>query len=94
MWTKSAAARAAIGKLIASDEAYNKAIAAVDKLNAVIDDLQQGKGTAGKLLKDPSLYNNANETIANVKKLTDDINAGKGTIGKLAKDEELAQKLR
>ena len=54
-------------------------------MNGVIDDMQQGKGTAGKFLKDPSLYNNANDTIANLKKITDDINAGKGTIGKLTK---------
>ena len=82
-----------LGKLVSNDEAYNKAMAAVDKLNAMIDELQQGKGTAGKFLKDPALYNNANDTIANVKKLTDDINAGKGTLGKLTKDEALAKKL-
>ena len=62
-------------------------------MNAVIDDMQQGKGTAGKFLKDPALYNNANDTIANIKKITEDINAGKGTLGKLTKDEELAKKL-
>jgi len=63
-------------------------------LNAVIDDLNAGKGSAGKFLKDPALYNTANDTIANVKKLTDDINAGKGAIGKLTKDEEFARKLQ
>jgi phospholipid/cholesterol/gamma-HCH transport system substrate-binding protein len=62
-------------------------------MNGVIDDLQQGKGTAGKFLKDPSFYNNANDSIANLKKITEDINAGKGTLGKLTKDEELAKKL-
>jgi len=62
-------------------------------MNGVIDDIQQGKGTAGKFLKDPTLYNNANDTIANVKKMTEDINAGKGTLGKLTKDEDLARKL-
>ena len=65
----------------------------LDKMDQVVDDLQQGKGTAGKFLKDPSLYNNANDTIANLKKVTEDINAGKGTLGKLTKDEELAKKL-
>ena len=83
-----------IGQLIASDEAYKKAVAAVDKLNAIIDELQQGKGAAGRFLKDPALYDNANETISNVRKLTDDINAGKGAIGKLARDQEFANKLQ
>ncbi len=46
-------------------------------MNVLVDELQQGKGTAGKLLKDPELYNNANKTVANVRQLTDDINAGK-----------------
>jgi phospholipid/cholesterol/gamma-HCH transport system substrate-binding protein len=32
-------------------------------MNGVVDDLQQGKGTAGKFLKDPSLYNNANQML-------------------------------
>ena len=49
----------------------------------IVDDLQQGKGSAGKLLKDPELYDNANKTIANIRQLTDDINAGKGALGKI-----------
>jgi phospholipid/cholesterol/gamma-HCH transport system substrate-binding protein len=60
----------------------------------MIDELQQGKGTAGKLLKDEELYNNVNKTIANIKQLTDDINAGKGGIGKIAHDKEFADKLQ
>jgi len=52
-------------------------MAAIDKVNVMVDDLQAGKGTAGKLLKDPELYDNANKTIANVRQLTDDINAGR-----------------
>src|SRR5438128_2277386 len=66
----------------------------IDSLNAMIDDLNAGKGTAGKFLKDSALYDNANYTIANVKKLTDDVNAGKGALGKLAKDEQFAAKLQ
>jgi len=60
----------------------------------IVDELQQGKGTAGKLLKDPELYDNANKTIANVRQLTDDINAGKGALGKMTRDQEFAAKLQ
>jgi phospholipid/cholesterol/gamma-HCH transport system substrate-binding protein len=60
----------------------------------VVDELQQGKGTAGKLLKDPELFDNANKAIANVRELTDDINAGKGAIGKMTHDQEFAAKLQ
>ena len=67
-WSRSAMARAAWAALISRNDAYDKFIATLDKMNGVIDDMQQGKGTAGKFLKDPSLYNNANDTIANLKK--------------------------
>jgi len=63
-------------------------------VNALVDELQQGKGTAGKLLKDPELYDNANKTIANVRQLTDDINAGKGALGKMTHDQEFAARLQ
>ena len=86
--------KGSLGPLFTSDEAYKKAISAIDKLNAMVDDVQQGKGTAGKLLKDPALYDNANKAIANVRQLTDDINAGKGAIGKMAHDEEFAAHLQ
>src|SRR5580658_9499136 len=88
-----ASGQGSLGALISRNDAYEKFIATLDKMNGVIDDIQAGKGTAGKFVKDPTLYNNANDTIANIKKLTEDINAGKGTIGKLAVDEELAKKL-
>ena len=52
-----------IGKLLNSDELYNKANAAVDSLNKIIDEVNNGKGTIGKFLKDPSLYDNANKTV-------------------------------
>jgi phospholipid/cholesterol/gamma-HCH transport system substrate-binding protein len=63
-------------------------------VNLLIDELQQGKGTAGKLLKDEELYNNTNKTIANMRQLTDDINSGKGALGNFAHDKEFADKLQ
>jgi phospholipid/cholesterol/gamma-HCH transport system substrate-binding protein len=60
----------------------------------MVDDLQQGKGTAGKLLKDPVLFDNANKAIANVRQLTDDINAGKGALGTMTHDQEFADRLK
>ena len=69
-------------------------MAAVDKVNAMLDDIQQGKGNAGKLLKDEKLYASLNQTAENVRQLTQDINSGKGALGKFAKDEEFARKLQ
>ena len=69
-------------------------MAAIDKVNAMIDDLQAGKGSAGKFLKDPELFDNTNKTVANIRQLTDDMNAGKGALGKFTHDQEFANKLQ
>ena len=82
-----------IGKLINSDELYNKANAAIDNVNKIIDEVNNGQGTIGKFLKDPSLYDNANKAVTQSNELIGGINAGKGTLGKLAKDEALARKI-
>ena len=82
-----------IGKLLNSDELYNKANVTVDTLNKIGDQVNKGQGTVGKLLKDPSLYDNASRAITNSNKLIDDINSGKGTLGRLAKDDELGRKI-
>ena len=60
----------------------------------IVDELQQGKGTAGKFLKDEALYENANKTMTNVRQMTEDINAGKGALGKMTRDQEFAAKLQ
>ena len=53
-------------------------IDAVDRLDKITTDLNEGKGTAGKLLKDDTLYNNLNSAVANTNQLVAEINAGKG----------------
>ena len=55
----------------------------------MLDDLQQGRGTAGKLMKDPQVYDEAQQTLTEMRKLTQELNAGKGTAGKLLKDDQL-----
>lgn len=43
------------------------------KLNAMIADIDQGKGNVGRLLKDETLYNNIEETSKQLKQLVEDI---------------------
>lgn len=43
------------------------------KLNAMISDIDQGKGNVGRLLKDETLYNNIEETSKQLKQLVEDI---------------------
>jgi len=67
-------------------ESLNQILA---KVNAVVDSIQQGKGSAGKLINDPQLYNEATDTVAQLHTLTVNLNSGKGSVGKLMHDDEL-----
>ena len=39
-----------LGRLISRNDAYDEFIATLDKMDKVVDDVQQGKGTAGKFV--------------------------------------------
>jgi len=59
------------------------------KTNAIVDNIQSGKGSVGRLINDSELYDKANKTIDQLNTLEANINAGKGLIGKLATDDTL-----
>jgi phospholipid/cholesterol/gamma-HCH transport system substrate-binding protein len=62
----------------------------VTKAGAIVDDVQNGKGTIGKLLEDQTLYNKAMGIVDGFQKATDSINAiinsDQNSIGKLLHD--------
>jgi phospholipid/cholesterol/gamma-HCH transport system substrate-binding protein len=60
-----------------------------NKMEAIVKDVEQGKGTLGLLVKDDSLYKDAKETVSSLRSITNDIEQGKGTLGMLAKDGTL-----
>ncbi len=64
----------------------------LNKVNSIVDTIQNGNGTIGKIINDPELYNRATVTVAQLQKLTTQINDGKGTIGKLLSSDELYDK--
>ncbi len=61
----------------------------VTQINAIVQDVGEGKGTLGKLVKDDKLYDDAKEMVANLKAVSTDVGEGKGTLGKLVKDDSL-----
>jgi len=63
------------------------------KINGIVDDLQNGKGTAGKLITDPTLYNQATSTVTQLNALATGLNSGKGTAGKLLTDPAVYDRL-
>ena len=75
------------------DDVIQKAGDAFDKVNAIIDNIDKGKGTLGKLNKDETLYNNIARLAVEMKDLIITINHGEGTLGKLNRDPEPFNKL-
>jgi phospholipid/cholesterol/gamma-HCH transport system substrate-binding protein len=57
------------------------------KLNAIVDDVQTGKGSIGQLVSNPDFYNKAVKTVDQLNTLTQNLNAGRGSVGKLLTDD-------
>ena len=63
------------------------------KMNTIVDNLQEGKGSIGQLINSPDLYNKANATVDELHTLEVNLNAGKGSVGKLMTDDTMYNRL-
>lgn len=63
------------------------------KMNAVVDNLQSGKGSVGMLINNPDLYNKANATVDQLHTLEVNLNNGRGSVGKLMTDDTMYNRL-
>jgi phospholipid/cholesterol/gamma-HCH transport system substrate-binding protein len=91
--------RGTVGKLVASDELYNKAL-------SIADDLQGASADVRKLLAENNQRLNsilekldaaipeAKDAFSSIKKLGDEADSGKGVVAALLNDEKMAQDLR
>ena len=70
------------------DDVVQKAGATFDRMNTIVDNITQGKGTLGKLTTDPALYQNIVKLTGELNSLAVTINRGNGTLGKLARSPE------
>lgn len=75
------------------DDVVQKAGVTFDRLNTIVDNVTQGKGTLGKLTTDPELYHNIVRLTGELSALTITINRGEGTLGKLNRDPAPFNKL-
>lgn len=75
------------------DDVVQKAGTTFDKINGIIDNIEQGRGTLGKLNKDETLYTNVARLAIEMKDLMVTINRGEGTLGRLNRDPEPFNKL-
>ena len=63
------------------------------KMNTVVDNLQDGKGSIGQLISNPDLYNKAVVTVDELNTLERNLNAGRGSVGKLMTDDTMYNRL-
>jgi phospholipid/cholesterol/gamma-HCH transport system substrate-binding protein len=75
------------------DDVIQKAGGTFEKINGIIDNINQGKGTLGKLSRDETLYINVASLAIEMKNLIVTINRGEGTLGRLNRDPEPFNKL-
>jgi phospholipid/cholesterol/gamma-HCH transport system substrate-binding protein len=64
------------------------------RVDAVVGQIEVGKGSIGKLLVDEELYNRLVATVAQVQQIAATLNTDKGTIGKLVHSDELYTDIR
>lgn len=62
------------------------------RLNTVVDQITNGKGTIGKIMSDPSLMNNVTATTTAVGKVTAKLDSTNSSAGKLLNDHSVTDK--
>ena len=91
--------RGTVGKLIASDELYNKAMGIADDLKGAAADVRKLLGDNSQRLNSivaqiDAAIPQAKDAFASIKQLGDQANSGKGVVAALLNDEKMAQDLR
>jgi len=66
----------------------------VNRLDALLKGVEEGKGNIGLLLKDDELYNRVNGIAGEMQQLLADVRNSNGTFSKLIHNDELYQELR
>ncbi|MDX2152240.1 MAG: MlaD family protein [Bryobacteraceae bacterium] len=66
----------------------------LQRVDAIVGQVEKGQGSIGKLLYDEELYRRLNGILADVQKTTTAINTGRGTLGRLLYDETLYNDVR
>ena len=72
----------------------DSAQATLEKIQSIVGNVENGKGTIGKLLVDPTLYNNLTATVSQVQLLASTLNSKTGTIGHLINDNALYEQIQ
>ncbi|MFN7918996.1 MAG: MlaD family protein [Bryobacteraceae bacterium] len=68
--------------------------AMLKRVDAIVAEVESGRGSIGKLIYDQKLYDNLSGTALEARKITAQINSGKGTISKLFYEEAMLDDIR
>lgn len=66
----------------------------VKRVDAMLGDIEAGRGNIGKFLRDEELYGRLNAIASTMEHLLGDVRTGKGTISRLLYDDSLYQEIR
>src|SRR5947209_3363379 len=65
----------------------------IKRLDRIVAEVENGKGSVGKFIQDPALFNRANALLTQMQQIVNDVGDGKGSIGKLISDDTLYRKV-
>jgi phospholipid/cholesterol/gamma-HCH transport system substrate-binding protein len=64
------------------------------RIDGVVSEMENGKGTIGQLLVDKTLYDRLNSAVSEVQHLAAAVTGGQGTVGRLLNDDTLYNDVR
>jgi phospholipid/cholesterol/gamma-HCH transport system substrate-binding protein len=65
----------------------------VNKLDRLVTEIEQGRGTIAKLVNDPALYDNLNQDAKTFSLLLEDVRNARGTLKRLIEDPSLYERM-
>jgi phospholipid/cholesterol/gamma-HCH transport system substrate-binding protein len=68
--------------------------AIINRFDALLADIEGGKGNVGKFIKDDALYNTVLASTKELNKIVNTISSGKGVVGHLLNDEAFYEEFR
>lgn len=66
----------------------------LERMNNLLGDMQEGRGTLGKLVRDDALYGELTTLVTSIQRVTEAVNKGQGTLGRLVNDPTAAKELQ
>jgi phospholipid/cholesterol/gamma-HCH transport system substrate-binding protein len=75
-------------------DALTAARGLLKRIDALVGEIESGKGSLGKFLVDDEFYNRLTATVNETLKIAQAVNSGRGTIGRLVYDERLYEEVR